>query len=121
MDNNKLNIFNKDFNGYRFMVGPREIIKKMVDFGRIGFSSNMFRNTKSVAEILRAFYLSKRLPREMKEFLNQWYVILLESLAIISADKLIELLFLHSVDAGFNHGFNIKLLRDVGASFYLKF
>lgn len=84
---NKLNIFPTEFNSNRFMVGPSELIKKMVDFGRVGFSSNMFRNTESVAEILRAFYLSKRLPSEIKEFLNQWYAILLESLAVmISAD-----------------------------------
>lgn len=65
----------KDFTENRFIFAPDVMVEGLADYGRVVYQTDFFINPKSLMEILRAFYLSKRLSRRVKEFLNRWYVI----------------------------------------------
>lgn len=54
------------------MIGPAEFLKPMANLCRYVYRQNLFHNTKSILEVLRTLYASKRLPRVVKEFLDRW-------------------------------------------------
>ena len=73
----------------RFLIGPSINVERITAIGNTMFERNIFFNEKSFFSALRVYYLSKRLRKEKKEFV----------------DLCISTLF--------THGLVNKLIRDV--------
>ena len=73
MEDEKLNKLDAKRFKNSFLVGPNQIVNVQAQYVAFFFSTDMFFNPKSLLEVLRAFYISKRLSGRVKKFLDQWY------------------------------------------------
>ena len=68
-----LELHKEAFTRHRFVIAPGKFLEKIAYLCRLIYQRDLFYNTKSILEVLRAFYVSKRLPRSVNEFLDRWY------------------------------------------------
>ena len=63
--------FNLDeFAKERFLIGPSINVERITAIGNTLFRRNIFFNDKPFFEVLRVFYLSKKLVKEKKNFID---------------------------------------------------
>lgn len=73
---------------HQFVIGSGEGIKIGADYGGQVYRRDTFHSQTSIQDVLRIYYFSKRLPKRVKEFLDEWYAMLDAQFAIVLTNAL---------------------------------
>ena len=81
---------------HRFLVGPSINVERITGMAHNMFERNIYFNEKSFFETLRVFYLSKKIDKAKRDFINL------------------------CISTLFTHGIFIKTIRDVRFLFFIE-